>query len=154
MFSSVSCGKIRWPLCYVSSILEHFMGMYPVLGIMAEMITVSLTVHASMVGTGLDWEIIIQLALSFQCMNCQLNNITTLPLGFNTEYPAPKFHIKTMPGEVKTLDSAKQYFNSLVLDNNTITLINLSYASFPIFDGFLVYKYLIIVFLLLAIKQS
>lgn len=67
-------GEIQWPIFYLQQILDLFPDGRDLM--LAELIEHDLTTYASRTGSGLDWELIVQVAILMQCLNAKVNNGT------------------------------------------------------------------------------
>jgi hypothetical protein len=137
MFSSTpEFGKVQWPLCYIACIC----GLFSKYNVFRELNTLfqQLYAYASRTESGLDWEVIVQLALSLRMIQAQF---TGTEGAFNL-LPAdskPFVVLFSLSPQCTTVDQAwremqeeaTRYQGSLVL------VVTPSYSKFPDFDGFI-----------------
>ena len=141
-FSSIpEPAKARWPLCYLSEILNIL--KVPGSGIsevIEEIYTIcrrDIPTFASMVETGLDWQSVVDVAMLLRALEALL---------WKREHPlVPSlFEVKSiefipMTDEYKSLEHGQQFIMSLPpREPGHLYLIRSTYAKFPLFDGFLV----------------
>lgn len=133
-------GKIQWPIFYLERLLNLFPDGKDLN--LTDLINRDLCTYASRTGSGLDWELIVQVAILLQCLNAKLNNgdgpfgivgageevstIVTLPLFDN----------------VTDVNGANIVLNEFMYSSaiGTIVVSTPTYSSFPIFDGFVYFK--------------
>jgi hypothetical protein len=138
-FSSAGqIGKSHWPLCFQSAILG-FLSTMPVVTQICSLID-ELGVYSSRTETGLDWEIIVQVAILLRCVGAYFrdNNPPFLGRGCSVR----DIECVTIPTENQTLDRAYQFIVDCTREVKvgTVMYISPQFAKFPDYDGFLLYK--------------
>jgi len=142
-FSSIpESGKIRWPLCYLSEILNIFTITGPgVGGIIEEVYKLCKreipAFASSMAKTGLDWQSVVDVAVLLRALKALL---------WKSEHPlAPSlFEVQSiefvqMPDDHTSLEQGQQFIANLYQRQpGHLFVVRSSYAKFPLFDGFLV----------------
>ena len=134
--TAVADGKIQFPLCYIHAILviwfgqNYFMRLYK-----------SIEIYGSTVGTGLDWETVVQYAVMMRCvLACECEQYNG-PFDILPPRKKPKFLYIEVPGEIRTIEDMIDYVKSRVCHHNypILALVKPMFASFPMFDGFVWY---------------
>lgn len=141
-FSSVDeTNKSHWPLCFISPILAA-LSQLPVVHKITSLIDYDLSVLAARTETGLDWEIIVQIAILLRCI-CPPDSEICVPFfGNRNRRRVLETLCVTIPAENHTLEDAHNFIVGFVdsVAVGTILYITPQYAKFPDYDGFLVYK--------------
>jgi hypothetical protein len=138
IFSSVDNNdKSHWPLCFVAPILE-ILSAHPIAKHIGKLIEQDLTVFAERTETGLDWEIIVQVAILLRCFGPP--GELTLPF-FGLVFVLDAGYA-TIPASVETLEQAYQHITSFMRDVPTgkVVYFTPQFAKFPDYDGILAYK--------------
>ena len=147
MFSSIDASrKSSWPLCFISPILvaiSREMGLKMLSDIankIADLVDRDLSaLTARTHQTGLDWEVIVQIAILLRCIGRPGANIV---LPFLGDCKVSGTICVTIPAEYQSLDQAHSFISKCVrsLATDTVAYITPQFAKFPDYDGFLVYK--------------
>ena len=142
-FSTASEDSFKFPLIYIGKILQYLNIplKYKSVNAIVGLISKNLPVHSTLAGSGKDWEAIVNIAILLQCASSQINKS---PLSiFGESFDRVEFvKCEVLPPQTKTLESA----HIGILDKmakarpGTVCVFSPSYASFPTFDGFVVYK--------------
>jgi len=137
--SMPTVNEAWWPLCYISCIL----GLFPALQRLrfADLVEVHLQAASSRVGSGVDWELIVQAALILRCIDAMING-TTGPFDIVERDVYPNVENHALVGEITTLDQAHAVISAKLntVQPSTIMLFSCSYADFPDYDGFIAYQ--------------
>ena len=146
MFSSIDASrKSSWPLCFISPILvaiSREMGVKMLRDIankIADLIDHDLSALTARTQTGLDWEVIVQIAILLRCIGEPGANID---LPFLGDCKVSGTICVTIPAECESLDQAHSFISNCIrsLATETVAFITPQFAKFPDYDGFLVYK--------------
>lgn len=142
-FGTVYRDRIRWPLCYIQCMLEVMPRNAGGNGVdFAQKCCESLRSDIGRTEKGLEWESIVNIALSFRCLQQSLS-CTGSPFGVFKYGEKPLAMCVTMPGEIKTLQNARDFINEVInekIEENEYVLLLVvpSYGKFPDSDGFVV----------------
>jgi hypothetical protein len=139
MFSSADqIEKSHWPLCFQSAILGYLSRM-PVATKICSLID-ELGVYSSRTETGLDWEIIVQVAILLRCVGAYFGDNDPPFLGRGCT--VHDIECVTIPKEYQTLDGAHKFIVDCTraVKVGTVMYISPQFAKFPDYDGFLLYK--------------
>jgi hypothetical protein len=135
--SSPEQGKVQWPLCYIKCILETCTPLSMITTNLIECIT-AIEVLAKEIGSGKDWEYIVQFSLIVQSYHHQLFGGRYL---FEIASMGPTQAVHIFHLNSRTAEEAKtEIFDCCRQCNETaLCLFFPKFASFPTFDGFIAY---------------
>ena len=153
MLASLSEGSVlRWPLCFISCVLDdrQFADVVAIKGLRFKRLVDSHSVLAQTEGSGKDWELLVEAGVLLRCLGAVLDESGTdmgpftigkggWPLG----RPRAVARVSLLP-DVMTLDSARDFIashidESLDAEQARLVVFTPSFASFPSYDGFVVY---------------
>lgn len=149
MFGYVSeQSKVRWPLCYIDLILSSCVENLNIEWIKSLISGVnelveSLKTFAKKESSGFDWEVIVTVGIVLQCLHASLNgSYGPFSIAVHCKPFGSVVQLRTMPGEMKTLEEAKKFIDTELAQckESTFLILTPAYASFPYFDGFVCYK--------------
>lgn len=142
-FSSISKSEIKFPLFFIGKILEYLnrdIGLESVDSIV-KLISTELVVLPSPSNSGKEWETIITIAIM---LRCTLAEVTKAPLRiFGEEFsPVVKVRLISIPPQISDLEAAHTFMVRTTHDAapGTVIVFTPSCATFPVVDGFVVYK--------------
>lgn len=139
LFSSLDeMGNISWPLCFMSPILGTLSHKLDAPARRISCLADDLSAYASKNQTGLDWEVMMQIAILLRCIICPRSGI--LPFFGGCEVLVVT--CATIPAEFITSHDAYRFIAHLVngLAPGTLLYLSPQCAKFPDYDGFLVFK--------------
>jgi hypothetical protein len=137
-FSSVpKFACVQWPLCYVKGILNMCAPTHISMSL-AECIT-NLETHCQIVEHGLDWEIIVQIALILRCCYGRRG----YPFHDIENYVPDEYHpvVAVRKLYANNSNSAHAEIQAFCehLRAPTLVVFTPAYAKFPLFDGFVAF---------------
>jgi hypothetical protein len=138
-------NKFIWPLCYIEHILKTFDRHDAGRNFILDNIQ-SLWGSASTVGSGKDWECLINIALAFQCLRYSYDGGSFGPFGDIPQFdPDREKDLELifchLPGELENLSTAMDYLHSLqrlTPEKNVLILAVPCSSKFETFDGLLI----------------
>jgi hypothetical protein len=132
-------NKIQWPLCYIANILECFkIGQELNLN---TLINGHLATFATKTESGLDWELIVLVAILLHCIDAKMNG-SRGPFNIAGIDDHPDVINCTLGCEITTVERANQFIDSLLTrcEKSTLLVVTPSYSKFPDYDGIVCYK--------------
>jgi hypothetical protein len=136
---------IQWPIIYIRLILELFEDSKDLLlgDFIGDLFDRELTVYASRTGSGLDWELVVQVAILMQCLNAKVNAgrgpFSTIVAP--AESCSAIEHIQLTSNVTNVIDA--DTFLMTLMDRATVGTIMVAtpqFMSFPTLDGFVYFK--------------
>ncbi len=132
--------QIQWPICYIACILDM-----PVFNLCLDMQgTVNrLAVQAERTESGLDWEMVVQIAILLQSLNAKVNRSRGRgPFGIVDDGQCECVTTREFPVTVITVEAANAYIKDELAACNpgTILVATSKYGKFPDYDGMVAYK--------------
>ena len=136
--------KFRWPLCFVSPIIRYLSPGMPAAERIHCLID-KLAVDSSKTYTGLDWEVIVQVAILLRCLGAYFRDNDLQFLGGYGTTTVAGVECITIPREYQTLDDAHAYMVEECIRTTRSAAANVFYvtpqfSSFPDYDAFLLVK--------------
>ena len=140
-FSSVGMDlKVSYPLCYVCEILKELLpNSKPVRALLR--ILIKLESASEQVGTGMDWEASVQLAVILRCMSSHYRG-TSAPFDIVPDGVHPVLEFLRLPQGCTSLPLSRDFINSAVRRCKVPTLlyIEATESSFEAIDGLVIYS--------------
>jgi hypothetical protein len=144
LFSSVDeVGKLRWPLCFISPILKAFeRSSFVAISKLTQLVDNDLMYLVSKTKTGVDWEVIVEIAFLLRCISASLGDSNALSPFFGDECNVSRVYCITIPENHNTPDLVREF----ILDHiskapiNSIIYFTPQFALFRLFDGIIAYK--------------
>ena len=133
-------GEIQWPIFYLQQILDLFPDGRNLK--LADLIERDLTTYASRTGSGLDWELIVQVAILMQCLDAKVNEGSG---PFDIVASGEQvFRIETfqLAHTVVDAEQANKVLDDFIYrcQRGTIVVATPGFVSFPVVDGFVYFK--------------
>jgi hypothetical protein len=132
--------RIQWPICYIACILDM-----PAFNLCLDMRgTVDrLAVHAERTESGLDWEIVVQVAILLQSLNAKVNKGRAAgPFDIVDDEQCDFVVTREFPVNVVTIEAANDFIENELAkrEPGTILVATPKYAKFPDYDVIVAYK--------------
>lgn len=130
-------SKMQYPLCYINALLEIWFDQKCFTSLYNE-----ITVYGRKVGTGLDWETLVQYAVMMRCVYASKCSVYDGPFGIlPNAATCPIFRFISVPASCQNVDGLITYVKNKLKEckEPTLVMANSQYANFPVFDGFVWY---------------
>jgi hypothetical protein len=131
--------QVWWPLIYIVCILQLFRALQHIS--FQDVLLDPFNYSSSRVGSGTDWEIVVQAALVFRSIDAMVNG-TMGPFKIAERDVMPDLECCTIPGEITTHLQARDFIRAELnkATKATIIVFSLSYTFYPDYDGFVGYR--------------
>ena len=145
MFASIMPDEqqttiIVWPLCYISCIIGKFGQRHRIFKSLHDLVEGKLQSFMQMTETGLDWEILVQLAIVMRMIQARAKG-STGAFGLIPAFSCPV--VSMMSLNTLTLEEALEEIQAERLKYHNLDFVIVAtptYSKFPDFDGFIIQK--------------